>query len=67
MAAVAELDPVFLKALKFLQSRTRESTNQLKRMLLEVLANKKVKTELKVNPVADFKGQPCKFVSVIER
>lgn len=57
--AVVELDPMFVKALKLLQSRTKDSTEQLKTMLLDVLANKKVKTDLtsltsKVSPKVSY-------------
>ncbi len=43
-----ELEPYFVKALKLLHSRHPESADQLKQMLLDVLVQKKVKTEIKV-------------------
>ena len=46
--AVVELDPFFAKALKLLQSRSKESAESLKQMLVEALAIKKVKTDLTV-------------------
>ena len=41
MSAV-ELDPLFLKALKLLNSRSKESTEQLKQLLDDVLAQRKL-------------------------
>ena len=38
MMTALELDPVFVKALGFLRSRSKESTDQLKALLDEALA-----------------------------
>merc|ERR1711868_355492 len=46
MAAI-ELDPLFVKALKLLHSKSNESTDQLKQMLNDALVKKKVKPDLK--------------------
>ena len=47
MAAV-DLDPMFVKALKLLHSRSKDSTEQLRQMLNDVIAKKRSKLDIKV-------------------
>ncbi len=61
MAAV-ELDPLFTKALKLLHSKSKDSAEQLKCMLFDVLSKKTaVKTELKVQHGLNWLGKGCNF------
>ena len=47
--ATMELDPLFVKALKLLHSKSKESTDQLRDMLNEVLNKRKSRLDLKVS------------------
>ena len=53
--AAMDLDPMFVKALRLLQSRSKESTDQLKQMLDEVLAQRRAeKASFKVGSDKKF-------------
>ena len=41
MMAATELDPLFLKALKLLHSRSKDAASQLKQMYYDVVAKKR--------------------------
>ena len=41
MSLSSDLDPLFLKALKLLQSKNKESADQIKELLDEILAQRK--------------------------
>ena len=61
MAAI-ELDPIFVKALKLLHSKSQESTDKLRDMLNEVLNKRKSKHDSKVSIAVNSEKMGCKVV-----
>ncbi|KAK3593919.1 hypothetical protein CHS0354_011524 [Potamilus streckersoni] len=62
--ATLELDPVFVKALKLLHSKSKDSTEQLKQMLDDVIAQRRGQTKSSdENEKASFKGSVEKSIS----
>merc|ERR1711988_909251 len=56
--AAMELDPLFVKALKLLHSKSKEFTDQLRDMLNEVLNKRKSRLDLKDDDRKHFSKSP---------
>lgn len=64
MMASSDLDPLFIKALKLLQSRSKESRYQLRQLYDEVVAERK--GELAMKQVSkNFESRSLKFDSAL--
>ena len=51
MSNSLDLDPTFVRALRLLHSKSIESTEQLKQLMIDAIANRKAKTDTNVREI----------------